>query len=99
MEEATINLVALIEEEFQIQTEPEELARLVSFHSILDYVNETVSLSGRFEWLVMGRRGQLSGAICTRMWFPMSVSGHVCVRPPPSSDSLKVCVATHPIHA
>ena len=37
---ATINLIALIEEEFQNQTEPEDLARLVSFNSILDYVNK-----------------------------------------------------------
>jgi acyl carrier protein len=43
---ATINLVALIEEEFQIQTEPEDLARLVSFNSILDYVNERVASQG-----------------------------------------------------
>ena len=43
---ATINLVALIEEEFQIQAEPEEFARLVSFHSILDYVNERSASQG-----------------------------------------------------
>jgi len=71
----------------------------VSFHSILDYVNERSASRGGFEWLVMGRRGQLWGAICTRVWFRMSVSGHVCVRPAPSSDSVEVCVATHPIHA
>ncbi len=43
---ATINLIALIEEEFQIQTEPEDLARLVSFNSILDYVNQRATSRG-----------------------------------------------------
>jgi len=43
---ATINLIALIEEEFQIQTEPEDLARLVSFNAILDYVNERSASRG-----------------------------------------------------
>ena len=37
---ATVTLIAVIEEEFGIQIEPEALERLVSFCSILDYLTE-----------------------------------------------------------
>jgi len=43
---ATTNSVSLIAEEFQVQTEPEDLARLVSFNSILEYVNERLASRG-----------------------------------------------------
>jgi acyl carrier protein len=53
---ATINLVALIEEQFGIQTEPEDLARLVSFNSIMDYVKRKISRTGMLGCFVIGIR-------------------------------------------
>jgi acyl carrier protein len=38
---ATINLVAVVEEEFALQVPPGDLEQLVSFDLILDYVQQT----------------------------------------------------------
>lgn len=40
---ATINLVSLIEEEFEIDIPPDRFQDLGSFELVLDYLNETVS--------------------------------------------------------
>lgn len=40
---ATINLVSLIEEEFEIDIPPDRFQDLGSFELVLDYLNETVA--------------------------------------------------------
>ena len=42
---ATVTLVSLIDEEFGIEVEPEAFDRLVSFNSILSYVEELTASS------------------------------------------------------
>jgi acyl carrier protein len=42
---ATVTLVALVEEEFGIQFEPSALERVVSFRSLLDYLEELPATS------------------------------------------------------
>jgi acyl carrier protein len=37
---ATVNLIAVIEEEFKIQVSPDDLTEMVSFELILDYLEQ-----------------------------------------------------------
>lgn len=41
---ATVTLIALIEEEFKIDVDVEDLERLVSFDSVLGYLKETETI-------------------------------------------------------
>ena len=42
---ASITLVSVIEEEFAVQIDPEDIEHLVSFEMVLDYLNKKVSAS------------------------------------------------------